>query len=460
MPSHRPRFWTFLGLVIASAVVIAVFLPAIRPKAQEQRPAAPPATMDVLANIGVVDIDKLVQEHPDAQRLNDIDKQIGYIQGELEAPPDNTTIMPEVQARIVAIHKILKKELDAEVSRLEGTMHARKSAVEATLTAEGARLADEMRAFQEQLKKKYVPTASSLPAPGADEKRILQDLITARDVQMAKRKIEVERSVSDHLRGQQRDLEARLDTRMAEVMRANQAEKLQIQLDMQTSKDEESRRVLQERLAAMNRSEEETRATLRKELVGKFESEQAAEMARAQKELAAYRNKLDADVQTQLRRRLGSAGPGGGPDKDTIDRLNNELEAKQAELKSRFEARKNQLMGQLQAESHAAEQTLREKQEALRDRLKKEEQQILKEVTQKQGELNAADKKRRDHLQSELTALNEQRDKVYQGIVDQIALEVRKVADEQKVPLVLGGYRVNVDCKDLTDQTLPLVTRK
>lgn len=451
------KIWTFLGVIIASAVAIGVCLPALTPHA-----AAPPAATDLFerGGVGVVDLNKLIGKHPDAQRLTDLDKQIDYLNRELDNGPDMSGLDTKARTDITKIRDARINEFKGEMARVQARMNAHKASVEGQLKAEAERLASEMKAYQKTLSSELPraprPTSRELNAKSRSH---LQDLMLARDAAIAKRRLELQHQVEDALLSQKRDLDGQVNRRMQEVLKSHQAEKLQIQLDMQTATDEAERKKLQDRLAGLNAQEEEKRASVRKELSAQFDAARREQTKKADADLRRYRDKLDADLRRQAQEIAGAPSAPNGPPPD-IATINRKLQAKQAELKSRFEARKNALMGELQRESEAAQAELKMRQKELEKKLTDEQRRILQDLVKEGRQRQKDDEARRTHLKSELASLKAQREKIYDGIVDQIRVDVGRVAQDRKVPLVLADYRVNVKCPDLTDAALQAVARK
>jgi chromosome segregation ATPase len=244
---------------------------------------------------------------------------------------------------------------------------------------------------------------------------------------------------------------------MDAVLKGDQAQKLQLQLDIQTAADEDQRKKLQDQLQRLNEKEDARRDQLRQELSAQYDAERKAEIAKHSAELRAYQAKVEGEARAQIQARhaavLGRNGISStGP--TTVNNIKTALEARQRELKAQFEAHKNQLVGELQAASAAAQETLKKRRADIEKKLKEEQQRILTEAIKAGGKISKEEQARRDHLKAQLDELKAQRDRVYDGIVAQIRDNVKKLAAEKHVPLVVGDYRVNLKCQDLTDLAL------
>jgi hypothetical protein len=467
------------AVLLAAAIGVGAIATSVVHGEQLNQTPAPSGggQIDEMARAGVVDVDRLVRQHPDAHKLDEIDKEITYLSSQLDSPAgmgDDGS-----KAAIDQLNKYKKQLVDeaqAHADRVKADLDAKKAAVESTLKAEANNLSSEMQKYTDQLKKE---AGADAPAPSKSDikgkqqqfdskmRSYLSDLDLVAQRNMAARKIEIERRAQANLAGEKRKLDAELAAKMDAVMKADQSQKLQLQLDLQTTQDEEQRKKIQDKLQSLTSAEEDKRDALRRELAGSFEAAKRAELSRDQEELTSYKKKLDDDIRRQLGTQknrvlhdvVGDTKTPAAPPAN-IKELQARLEAKQRELKGQFEAKKNALVAGLQAESKAAENDLNSQRKIIEDKLEAERKRVLKSVMHQRELLSKEDEKRQAHIKEQLDELKKQRQHVYDTIVDQIRDQVAVVAKENHVPLVVGGYRVNVNCKDLTDQTLQLVGKK
>lgn len=456
-----------LGVIVAAGL----YLP-LTTGGQVLPAPSPSADVDVVERAAVVDMDRLVKAHPDAPRLQALEREIEILASRINPEAPLTSVPKEVQKRILDVQTRLVKGFEQEVQQVRASMEARQAAVTGELRAEEGRLRSEMMAYQRSI----MPSAPSAPPTlksGATKeiesklRAYMGDLQLVADRNFAARKLSLQREVEQNMAGEKRRLEESVDKAMDGVVRQHQAEKLQIQLDMQTANDEEKRKALQARLEAMNTEEESKRASLRQGLGASYETARAKETARANRELDSYRRKLQADIRKQVdaeKRRVIIQVAGKMPDRPATTAVASDLkakmEAKSQELKNRFEARKNDLMARLKRDGEAAQALLKAKQKAVQDEFDREKKKIIADFV-KQAELGKSEESKRiKHLQEELETLKTQRERVYKQIVDQIRDGVAQLAKDEKIPLVLTGYRVNVQCQDITDVALQKVFKK
>lgn len=458
------------SLSVVAVAALAGGLFSWRPiNAAPETAASPGAVEDVLAHVGVVDIERLVRANPEYAKLEQIDQEIGYLSAQIESSgPSQDEIVKSMRKQLDAMKARLVEKFQVDLAGVKADLDARKAAVESTLKAEAASISSQMEAYQEELKRKagggpisVGPSADTKVRLEAEMARATEPLLLVARQKVAAKQLEIQQAVESQMQDAKRQMDARLAEQMDEVLKADQQQKLQIQLDMQTATDEETRRKLQEQLQALNEKEEARRDALRAELAAEFDKKRKAAIGRHQAEIQAYGAKVKRDVDAQIRARqaavlskygVASAGT------TQVSNLQAALQMKQRELKARFEARKDSLIAGLQAASAQAQARLRAEQKDIEKKLKAEQQRIIADAVKAQGRISKDEKARRERLMGQLDELKVQRDRVYDGIVAQIRDMVSKLAAEQKVPLVVGDYRVNIKCTDLTELALKQAT--
>ncbi|NDD27409.1 MAG: hypothetical protein EB084_03985 [Proteobacteria bacterium] len=461
--SHAIRNVLTLAVATGLGVGLVFRWPVSAAPAQ---PVASPVAEDVLSHVGVVDIERLMRANPDFTRLEQIDQEIAYLSAQIESSgPSQDELVKDIRKQLDAMKNRLVEKFQADVARMKSDIDARKAAVESTLKAEAASIGSQLQAYQEELKRKAGAGGAITVGPGADTKVKLQAemakaseplLLVARQ-KIAARQVEIQQAVDAEMQDAKRKMEGRVAEQMEAVLKADQAQKLQLQLDLQTATDEEQRKSLQDQLARLTDKEETRRDELRKELATDFDARRKAALAKHQADFNAYSAKVKAEVDSQIRARQGAVlskyGVSGMEPTKVAD-LQAAMQLKQRELKARFEAHKDELVGGLKAASEQAQAHLKAEQKKIEDKLKAEQKRLIAGAVKSQGKLSAEEKARRDRLSGQLTELKTQRERVHDAIMAQIRENVRKLAEEQKVPLVVGDYRVNIKCQDLTELAL------
>ncbi len=447
--------------LLGAAVIAATVYWGGRILAHKRQAATPP--VDVLAHMGVVDMDRLVAAHPDSAKLQEIDREIGYVDSEMNSMGmDPSVQVAEIKRRLGAVQKALQGQFARDLAAVQAQMAARKQSVESALADEAQSVKQQLEAYQRQLVAQ-AGGAGPEPAPPAMRKdlqaemaRYQQRLLLAAASQLKVRQLELQQQVDGVLAGERSKMEARIQRQTDTVVHADAAQKVQLQLDAQTAPTDDARKKLQAQLQAINDQEEAERERARAQEMVKFEAVRTAQMKKVRANLSAYQAQLSAEVRQKMaaheRELVGRLG--GAPSAVAVSDLNRKMQAREAMLKQQFDARKAALVGELKAASDAAQQRLRDEQVAMTHKLQDEKQRIIQEVVKAQGKLSAEDQKRQAVLKTQLDELKARRKGVYEGIVAQIRASVKSLAAQQQIPLVVGGYGVNIGCRDLTDLVL------
>src|SRR5687768_294080 len=88
------KLWTFGGILAAVVLVLFICIPIIHGAGVSNAQTAADAK-DPLEGINVIDLALLVSRHPDAPRLQALDNEIGYLQGQEGRAPDGSRITEE-----------------------------------------------------------------------------------------------------------------------------------------------------------------------------------------------------------------------------------------------------------------------------------------------------------------------------------------------------------------------------
>lgn len=458
-----------LSLVVVACLAAAVlYLAPISASPVDPQPSGQPASEDPFnGKAGVVDLETLVRHHPDAQKLDQIEQEIAYLNQAIQnSGPSQEDLVKDMRKQLDAMKVKLIKQFQGDVERVKADLDNRKAAVESTLKAEAAGMQGELKAYQDQLMHK----AGGADGPitiGPDKNmkakielemaRAIEPIMLVAKQKVAARQVEIQQQVEGQMGDAKRRMEQKLAAQMDAVLKADQSQKLQLQLDVQTATDEEQRKKLQDQLQKLNEREDASRDALRKELSAEYDAERQKAIGSHAAELRAYQAKVEGEARAEARSRqaavlakYGVAGTG----QVKVDNIKSALELKQRELKARLEAHQRALVDGLKSASAQAQAMLKNRQAQIEKQLKDEQQRIIKEVVKRQGKISKEEQARRDHLKSQLDELKAQRDRVYDGIVAQIRDNVAKLAKERQVPLVVGDYRVNLKCQDLTDLAL------
>jgi len=123
------------------------------------------------------------------------------------------------------------------------------------------------------------------------------------------------------------------------------------------------------------------------------------------------------------------------------------------QLSREYEAEKKALIAELEKKHGDVEKSLKAFSEQLEHEFEAKKKELGKELSKTQSTI-AGEK------QQDFEKLMKERENLFNSIMKDISAQVETVAKEKGVPLVLTGYRVNVDSIDLTEDMIKIMEKK
>jgi DNA repair exonuclease SbcCD ATPase subunit len=307
----------------------------------------------------------------------------------------------------------------------------------------------------------YQPQAA--PLGGSAEQRyesFRADLALIRERNLTARRLELEKDMRARVEAERQRVDQELAAYEDQLMRADQQEKLNLQLQMQVAKTPEEEAAVQEKLEDIGQREAQAKEARRQELYAQLEQLQSQEEARLKQEMASYQARLDAEAQAKLtaeRRRLAGMAPAAAPAAPA------DVQAKINQVRAQMEAEMNARKGQMEAEMRAqAEQAtlrLKKKKDEIEGRLEELSAELQKSLEPSDENLSAGTRQRMQAVEAQIQTLEAERQRIYDQIAADLRDKVGGVARKQRVQLVIGEFVVNNGCPDLTDLSM-LAIRK
>lgn len=462
-----------LGVSLATAVLCLGFVSGCKKE----------APVDPLAGyrVAIVDLPPLMELHPDYPKLEQLSKEID----ELHAK--KMKMQNEARDSIVAaggdeIEQAIEKakaKLQAEQAQVEGELSSLQSSLQAQVQAEMRGIQADMEGELKDIVSKLMPPSQKeeVEKPPVldskvDEQQIqdyLQNLHLVRERNLAAKRLELQKRVSDEVVAKKADVDGQLSAFEADLSAKYQTERLNLQLTAQNSTDEEAKTAAENRLGEISSEIDSARSAKRAELEGVFAAVSSEKSAQLQSELEAYRRELDAEVAAnmdQKRRELGGAAvpaprpaqtaeaPTGPPPEvkqkiaELESRMRAQVASKQAEVEARMKAKIADSQGQLEA-----------KRTEIQESLKKLTEEIQTRITEGLANLPEELKAKFDEIDEKMAKMEDEREKLIDGMRQDISTQVASVAEKKSEKMVLGlTYERNYFYKDpsfedLTDLT-------
>ncbi|MEQ8223098.1 MAG: OmpH family outer membrane protein [Candidatus Eremiobacterota bacterium] len=123
------------------------------------------------------------------------------------------------------------------------------------------------------------------------------------------------------------------------------------------------------------------------------------------------------------------------------------------QLSREYEAEKKALIAELEKKHGDVEQSLKSFSEQLEREFEAKKKELGKELSKTQSTIAG-------QKQQDIEKVMKEREKLFNSIMKDISTQVETVAKEKGVPVVLTGYRVNVNGLDLTEDMIKVMEKK
>ncbi|MBI2263697.1 MAG: hypothetical protein HYU64_00765 [Armatimonadetes bacterium] len=308
-----------------------------------------------------------------------------------------------------------------------------------------------------------------------------QSLAKLRDQEFAAKKEQIESQLTRVLDEERKKLDTDMQREVQEALRANQQEKVNLQLKRMAATDKEKIAEIEKQLEVLYKEEQARKDEKAKELSSAFEVIKKKEVARSEQEMRAFQEELSKRYgarleakKAELMQRLRQKGPGSAELPSMKKEFADRKQALIGRFESDFRKRQEMLAGEIQAE-------WARRQKKIREDFEKERETILKELYEKKGKMEGELRQTRDKTvedlkkeglkkgdkggtgeetaRDELEGLRHQREQLFLNILAEIKEKVARIAGEKKVRVVLGSYYSKGDCLDLTDWALEAIKK-
>jgi Skp family chaperone for outer membrane proteins len=411
---------------------------------------------DDTMKVGVADYTRLLKAHSDWKRLEGFDEKIASLEQSMYNSPSMMQKMgSEHMERMQKAQREAEAELRAEIDRLSSDLKKERDALQAQFAGEAKKLQEQMKALQAEAKK-----AQTAELPPKEENRsypeqmksFARDLVLQRDRLVSAKRLELQKKAKERMDEKKARLDGELAAYEAQIARENQQEKLNIQLKFQVTKDDQENARLKEELARISEEEGKLKEKKKVEVAAEIEKYGNDELSKIDKEVSAYKAKVDADIRNQLggkppmtTEKPSSAGP---------TTAQKGFQARAEELAKAFNAKKADMEAKLDSAQTESRKKLEAKKAQLEGHLKEHEKLLMKDMMNNREKLAQAEQERIEKQRNEIEKLQSERDKLYDSMLSSIKEEVSEVARKEKLPLVVGMYVVNIKSVDLTDKTI------
>ncbi len=407
------------------------------------------------AELAVVEAEKLLREHPDYPKLNELEERIQKLAIEEETLPlkGREKAVGKGQRTMLKALEQAKAEMEGEQARLRGEMEGLARALQGRMAAEMNEVKARLDADLIAKLKKIQPQDTSPDAGFESVGEYGENLKLMASRNLAARRLELEKATQNELMAERSRLDQQLAAHDDEVSLRFQEEKLNLQLKMQNNPSEEVEKATRARLDAIDDEVSAAKEQKRREIDAQMEAFRAERQAKFDREIAAYESRVKAEISEKIREKQVAIGkrPAAAPTPKEVQAL---IDQARSKMESEMAARKSELEAQMRQKEGEARSQLEAKSKQIEARLRELEKTIKAELTRRSDFLDKATQAKLDQVKRDLEKVRAERKQLYEKMLADLSEMVGKVAQKKNVPGVIGQSLVNIDLEDLTDLSM------
>ena len=459
----RVSRWSISGLLVTAVLGCGGLFVHRGVEAQTPSATTTPSAQAEL-QIGVVDFKQLIGNHPEYEKLKQMQDHIRQLEQEKQILPTLNLKKDQLHAQETMKRELDKahSELEAERAAVESQMHGLSSALSGQMQAEVARMqAEANRTLQDYVKQ--VHPASAAPPPdmgGQDIKSYNENLALMVQRSLMARKLELDKAMSSTVEAERGKLDSQLAAYEDSVRGKYQEELVNLNLKVRLAKDEEEQKKLEERIRAIQGEIEGAKQAKRAESEGEFQKFYKGEKARFDSEMGAYKSRVDAEVRAKIGLPpVPKAHPTAAAQQGPPPEIKAKIQEMEARMKSQLASKQAELKARMEGEQRAAVDRLKGKQADIQARLKKVQQDLMDTMSSHSKFMDKETKAKMEKLEANLKKAKDEHKQLFLSMSGDISKAVGGVADKQKVPMVLGEvvYSNTGTIPDLTDLSMVAV---
>lgn len=374
---------------------------------QRSAPTPPPqAATPRATRVGLVDLDRIAQQHPRASELAALRRRVAEVEVAMRIPlappeiaqPQIRDLGPQLQART----RELLEQMAAELRR----------------TYE-----EELRVLERQGKEEMERLAREVAAAQQEKVRQRHEVLQAELLARAE--------------ARRKEMQAELRAYEERVVREYRIPLLNLRLRIEVAQQVDRQR-FEQLVAEYERLQQERDARVEAfgaEQQKKFEAFVKESEEQARQQMEAYRAELEAEGRQRLQER----------EEIVRSRLREAAAAREKQFREVMSARERELVAESQGEA--------------RDAVAGARRELERIVERAQAKYVAEERARQEQLRSQLAALRAQQANLETAIMAEVRIEVATIALEQNLDVVLVRYVSHLGGVDITDAVLNRLRR-
>lgn len=389
--------------------------------------------------MAVVDVEKIIKNHSDWDNLEKLDKKLSEISDEMQkGSGESLHKLGASQAKKMdEAQKKARAELEAELKQVQASLDAQKRQMEAQFESD---LAAAKNAAKNMSRNAPPPSQSAAVLTG--------DMLVLRDRQVSAKRLALQKQAKENIDREKTRLDNELLAYDQQISKENQSQRLNIQLKLQLDLPEEEKKALQDELVAINEEEAKLKNVKKSEIATKLEELSSREFKAVEDGVAAYKKQLDNDIRNQVGY--------GSPSKEE----NAQLQAKANEIQRNLAQKQKDMEAKMASAGAEASRRLNEKKAQIEKRLENLGVSLNKEMEKSREALIKSDMEKIERLKSDYSSLMSERKNLYDAILEDIKVAVKKVTEDENIDVVFLSYISNISAEDVTDKAISALKKE
>ena len=389
--------------------------------------------------IAVVDVEKVIKNHSEWNNLDKIDKKLTDISDEMRKGSGQSLhqLGASQAKKMEEAQKKARAELEAELKAVQASLDAQKRQMEAQFENDLAAAKDAAKNM-----------TRNAPMPSNTAAALTGDMLVLRDRQVSAKRLALQKQAKENIDREKTRLDNELLAYEQQISKENQSQRLNIQLKLQLDLSDEEKKALQEELVAINEEETKLKNAKKSEIASQLEALSSREFKSVEDGVAEYKKQLDSDI----RKQVGY----GSPSKEEAS----QLQAKANEIQRNLAQKQKDMEAKMMSASAEATRRLNEKKAQIEKRLENLGVSLNKEMEKSREALIKADMEKIERLKSDYASLMSERKNLYDAMLEDVKIAVKKITEEEKIDVVFLSYISNISAEDVTDKTISALKKE
>lgn len=449
----RPLIWGVLSLLVAGCN-------SGGPSATPTPTVTPGTTASLKEELAVVDGAKLLELHPDYSKLRDLEQQMQKLESEKKdvSEKGQRDAFKNTRSTFLRALEQAKAEMQREQASVAGEMDGLARALQGQMSAEmneiKAKLDSELKGTIEKYRPSDTVKLNDRGVQAVGEYGENLKLMAARN--LTAHRLEKEKSTRAEIDAERNRLDQQIAAYEDEVSMKYQEEKLNLQLKMQNSPNEDTEKTTRERLNVIDDEVSAAKAEKRKEIDGQMVAFHDKKQAEFESEMKSYEARLRDEISVKVGGRRSELMNQSSTSVAPPPEIRAKIEAAQATMQSAMESRKAELMSAMKAKESEARGRLEAKQAQIKERLSQLEKELQQQLAKRTDFLDKKSKARLAEIDKSLEKCKADYKIVYDKMREDLDKMVGKVAQQKNVGAVISISKdnVNLELQDLTDLSM------